>query len=161
MDTPLINIQDVIDLIDLSVNVTTKKYNQHIVSAQNWQLRDLIGDDCVEGLQDRKCSNSFTSADITLMELVKPYLVHYSYAKYVKNSMIQSSNDGLTKFSGDNILHLTETEKKQEAQYNESNAEAYAKRIIKLLKDNPTDYPCYECDDCCNSELKGKSIFDS
>ena len=160
MDTPLINIQDVRDLLDLSDNVTEKKYNSNIISAQNWQLRELIGSDCVDGLQDRKCSNSFTSADISLMELVTPYLVYYSYSKYVSNSMIQSTQEGTVKFSGDQIVHISETEKKYHKQYNENNAEAYSKRILKLITDNPDDYPCYECDSCCGTQLKGKSIFE-
>ena len=112
MDIPLINIQDVRDLLDLSDNITEKKYNQHIISAQNWQLRELIGDSCVDGLEDRKCSNSFTDADTSLMKLVKPYLVYYSYAKYVSNSMLHSSQDGIVKYYGDNLLQITETEKK-------------------------------------------------
>tara|TARA_R110002012_G_scaffold316642_2_gene531834 strand:+ start:2196 stop:2681 length:486 start_codon:yes stop_codon:yes gene_type:complete len=159
MDIPLINIQDVRDLLDLSDNITEQKYNQHIISAQNWQLRELIGDICVDGLEDRKCSNSFTDEDLALMKLVKPYLVYYSYSKYVSNSMLHSSQDGIVKYSGDNLLQITETEKKYAKQYNEQNAEAYAKRILTLLKDNATDYPCYDCGDCCDSTYKGKNIF--
>ena len=159
MDIPLINIQDVRDLLDLSDNITEQKYNQHIISAQNWQLRELIGDSCVDGLEDRKCSNTLTDADIALMKLVKPYLVYYSYSKYVSNSMLHSSQDGIVKYSGDNLLQITETEKKYAKQYNEQNAEAYAKRILTLLKDNPTDYTCYDCDDCCDSTYKGKNIL--
>ena len=56
MSTPLINIQDVIDFADLSVNIKEKKYNQYIISAQDRFLCDLIGVDCLDGLIDRKCS---------------------------------------------------------------------------------------------------------
>lgn len=157
--TPLINIQDVRDLLDLSNNVTEQKYNQHIISAQNWQLKDLIGSTCLQGLEDRKCSNTLTDADKALLVYVKPYLIYYSYSKYVSNSMMQDTNDGIVKFSGDNIIQLTETEKKYIKQYNEQNAEAYRKDILTLLKDNPDDYPCFDCGDCCDNDYKGKSIL--
>ncbi len=159
MAIPLINIQDVRDLLDLSDNVTEQKYNQHILSAQNWQLKELIGSTCLQELEDRKCSNTLTDADKQLLTYVKPYLIYYSYSKYVYNSMMQDTNNGIVKFSGDNIIQLSETEKKHIKQYNESNAEAYKKDIIKVLEDNPDEYPCYECDDCCKKEIKGRSIF--
>tara|TARA_R110002050_G_C8832999_1_gene505380 strand:- start:390 stop:881 length:492 start_codon:yes stop_codon:yes gene_type:complete len=163
METLLINIQDVRKLTNLSKNVTTQKYKQYIISAQNIQLRDILGVDCLSDLQAAKCSNTLDQYQAALLDIIKPYLINYSYAKYVYSSPLVSTEEGIVKLSGDNILHLTDQEKKREQYFYESNAESYHKQIIELLESDPVNYPCYhnsgKCG-CCNSSSNGKSIFD-
>lgn len=160
MITPLINIQDVRDLVGLSYNVEETDYNQYIITAQLKQLRELIGGDCTKGLEDRKCSNTLTDADKALLEFIKPYLVHYSYSMYVNPSTLHSTNEGVVKFSGDNITQPTNTEKRNPKQFNEFTAESYGKLAIELIESNPDDYTCYDCSDCCETSKTGISIFD-
>ena len=83
MDTLLINIADVRNLTNMSDNVTIDKYKQYIISAQNIQLREIIGKDCLKELEDAKCSNTLDQYQTELLDIVKPFLVNYSYAKYV------------------------------------------------------------------------------
>ena len=163
METLLINIQDVRKLTNLSKNVTTQKYKQYIVSAQNIQLRDIIGVDCLNELQAAKCSNTLDQYQTALIDIIKPYLINYSYAKYVYSSPLISTEEGIVKMTGDNILHLTDQEKKREQHFYESNAESYHKQIVELLESDVTNYPCYHSNgkcDCCNNTSSGKSIFD-
>ena len=163
MDTLLINIADVRKLTDLSKNVQSSKYKQYIISAQNIQLKEIIGAECLEDLKTAKCSGTLDQYQQALLDIVKPFLINYSYSKYVFSSPLTSTEEGIVKFSGDNIIHLTETEKKREMQFYESNAESYKKQIVELLESDPTNYPCYhnsgKCS-CCNNSTQGKSIFD-
>ena len=134
MDTLLINIQDVRNLTNLSKNVTSQKYKQYIISAQNIQLKEIIGGQCLEDLKNAKCSNTLDQYQTALLNIIKPFLINYSYSKYVFSSPLTSTEEGIVKFSGDNIIHLTDAEKKREMQFYESNAEAYRKQIIELLE---------------------------
>ena len=101
METPLINIKDVQDYADLSVTVKERKYNQYILEAQNRFLSEIIPD-CIDGLVDRKCTNTLTEDDTNLLEYIKPYLVAYSYALYIGSSMKLSLNGGVATISGEN-----------------------------------------------------------
>ena len=163
MDTLLINIADVRKFTGLSKNVASSKYKQFIISAQNIQLKEIIGKECLEQLKDAKCAGTLDQYQIDLLEVVKPYLVNYSYSKYVFSSPLTSTEEGIVKFSGDKIIHLTETEKKREMQFYELNAEGYKKQIIELLESDKENYSCYHsnghCDCCNNQEKNGKSIF--
>ena len=162
MDTLLINIQDVRDLTNLSKNVTNEKYKQYIISAQNIQLKEIIGAQCLADLENAKCSNTLDQYQSALLDIIKPFLINYSYAKYVFSSPLVSTEEGIIKMTGDNILHLTETEKKREMQFYESNADAYRKQIIDLLESDKVNYSCYHSNgncSCCN-KTNGKSIFD-
>ena len=163
MDTLLINIQEVRELTNLSKNVEYDKYKQYIISAQNIQLKEIIGNDCLKDLEDAKCSNTLDQYQTSLLEIVKPYLINYSYAKYVFSSPLVSTEEGIVKLSGDNIIHLTDAEKKREMQFYESNAEAYRKQIIDLLESDKVNYSCYHSNgkcSCCSDSTSGKSIFD-
>jgi len=164
MATLLINIADVRRLTNLAKAVTSQKYNQYIISAQNIQLKEIIGSTCLDELLESKCSGALDQYQIALLEIVKPFLINYSYAKYVFSSPLVSTEEGIVKMVGDEILHLTDTEKKREMQFYESNAESYRKQIIDLLESDKENYPCYHesgaCSCCNNDDIGGKSIFD-
>ena len=162
MDILLINIADVRKLTDLSKNVTSSKFKQYIISAQNIQLKEVIGKDCLEELKNAKCEKTTTPLQDELLELIYPYLINYSYAKYVYSSPLTSTEEGIVKFSGDNIIHLTDQEKKREQHFYTSNAEGYRDQILELLDSNVEGFPCYhgtgKCS-CCSPEHDGQSIF--
>ena len=162
MDILLINIADVRKLTNLSKNVSNARYKQYIISALNIQLKDIIGKECLDELVAAKCSQTTTPIQDDLLELVNPFLINYSYAKYVYSSPLTSTEEGIVKFSGDNIIHLTEQEKKREQQFYTSNAEAYRDQILELLNDNVDSFPCYHTSgkcSCCSSQNEGISIF--
>lgn len=164
MQTPLINIQDVRDFTGLSERVEEIKYNQFIISAQSIQLKEILGPECLKELEEAYCSNNLDQYQEALYDIVKPYLVNYSYSKYVYSSPLTSTEEGIVKFSGDNIIHLTETEKKRERQFYANNAESYKKQIIELLESDKENYSCYHsnghCECCEDKESLGRSIFD-
>ena len=72
MDTLLINIADVRKFTGLSKNVASSKYKQFIISAQNIQLKEIIGKECLEQLKDAKCAGTLDQYQIDLLEVVKP-----------------------------------------------------------------------------------------
>lgn len=159
---PLINIKDVQDQLDLSLNVEESKYNQFIIAAQIKDLTYLIGEDCVEKLETDYCNNSLDPYFEALMELVNPYLVNWSYSHYVKQSMLQSTQSGIVKTEGDNSSNISDTEKKQAAEFYSTVGIAWGKKIVSLLESDKQNYPCYhesgKCSCCKNNEV-GRSIF--
>jgi len=148
MSTPLINIQAVKDFADLSVNIKERKYNQYIIMSQDRFLCDLIGVDCVDGLVDRKCSNTLTAEDITLLQYIEPYLVNYSYALYVGSSMTLSLNSGVSTLSGDNATAIGQQQRVTESKRYVLYAERLALKIKTFLTDNADLYPCYTVPTC-------------
>ena len=144
METPLINIQDVIDFADLSVNIKEKKYNQYIIMAQDRFLCDLIGVECLEGLIDRKCSNTLTLDDTVLLDLIKPYLIAHSYALYVGSSMKLSLNSGVATLNGDNATVIGQQSRTRESKSYVLFAERKAIKIQSYLSDNIVLYPMYK-----------------
>ena len=148
METPLINIQDVIDFADLSVNIKEKKYNQYIIMAQDRFLCDLIGVECLEGLIERKCSNTLTLDDTVLLDLIKPYLIAHSYALYVGSSMKLSLNSGIATLNGDNATVIGQQSRTRESKSYVLYAERKALKILTFLSDNSTLYPCYTVPTC-------------
>ena len=152
MNTPLINIQAVKDFADLSVSVKERKYNQYVLMAQDRFLCDLIGVDCVEGLVDRKCSNTLTTDDNNLLAYIEPYLVNYSYALYVGSSMKLSLNSGVATLSGDNATVIGQQSRINETKKYVLYAERLAIKITTFLTDNAGLYPCYTVPTCVTSE---------
>ena len=148
METPLINIQDVIDYADLSVNIKEKKFNQYILMAQNRFLSAIIGIDCLSGLVDRKCSNTLTTEDDTLLEYIKPYLVAYSYSLYISSSMKLSLNSGVATMSGDNATVIGQQSRVVESKKYVLSALNYGVKLKAFLIANNDSYPCYVVDNC-------------
>lgn len=142
METPLINIKDVQDYADLSVTIKERKYNQYIIEAQNRFLSEIMPD-CIDGLIERNCSGTLTSADELLLDYIKPYLVSHSYALYVGSSMKLSLNSGVSTISGENATVTGQQSRVNETKKYILSALNYGKKIKKILSENPLDYPCY------------------
>ena len=161
--TPLINIQDVIDEVGLAKTVKEAKYNQFIIASQVKNLTSLIGENCVTALETAVCTNTLDEYQEALMELVRPYLVNYSYANYINQSMLQSSGSGIVKLGDDNSEAISEKEKKSAMDFYSSVANAWGDRIITLLESDKVNYVCFhdaELCSCCKKENKvGRSIF--
>ena len=162
MDILLINIADVRKLTNLTKNVDSARYKQYIISAQNIQLKNIIGSECLTDLLNAKCSGTLDQYQTALLDLVKPFLINSSFSKYVYSSPVLSTAEGLVKMEGDNITHLTNQEKKQEFSFYDGNANAYQEQIIELLESDKENYPCYHsngCCSCCNTN-NSRTIFD-
>ena len=152
MTVPLINIQDVIDFCDLDPNIQERKYNQYIIMAQDRFLCDIIGSDCLSGLIDRKCTNTLTTEDDSLMAYIKPYLVNYSYSIYVGSSMKMSLNSGLSTLTGDNATVIGQQSRVNESKRYVLQGERERLKILKFLDDNEEDYPCFDSSLVYNKE---------
>ena len=148
MSTLLINIQDVRDFADLSVNITERKYNQYIVMAQERFLKNLIGSTCLTELEERKCAGTLTDDDKNLLVLIKPYLVTYSYSIYVSSSMKLSTNQGIVNITGDNATAIGQQQRVIEEKKYVLSAMGYGGTIKTFLIDNPDLYPCFDSDSC-------------
>lgn len=161
--TALININDVVEEIGLAKSVKEAKYNQFIIASQVKNLTSLIGEACVTALETAVCTNTLDEYQEALMELVRPYLINYSYANYINQSMLYSSTSGIVKLDGDNSQAISEKEKKSSIDFYSSVANAWGDRIVTLLESDKVNYACFHdaglCS-CCNNEKKiGRSIF--
>ena len=77
MDILLINIADVRKLTNLTKNVDSARYKQYIISAQNIQLKNIIGSECLTELLNAKCSGTLDQYQTALLDLVKPFLINF------------------------------------------------------------------------------------
>jgi hypothetical protein len=158
MNIPLINIQDVVDFADLDPNIQQRKFNQYIIMAQDRFLSGVIGVDCLTGLVDRTCDNTLTTDDVNLLDLIKPYLVNYSYGLYVGSSMKLSMNSGVSTLTGDNATVIGQQSRVNESKKYILLGEKQAEKIVQFLIDNPTLYPCYD-DELCKIKTTYSPYF--
>lgn len=145
--TALINIQDLQTLVGLSVNVKENVINPHIISSQNWQLKDVLGRETLKQLEGRKCSNELTETDLELMEFITPFLAYYAYSKYIRASTMISTTTGVVNITGDNAFQPGRDSRLLMSIEYENNAEAYLEDIVEVLTDNPEEYPDYITED--------------
>ena len=143
MEIPLINIQDVIDYADLSVNIKERKFNQYILMAQDRFLVDVIGAELLALLVERKCANALTPDDYLLLTYIKPYLVNYSYSLYVGSSMKLSLNSGVATLQGDNATVIGQQARITESKRYVLSALKQAEKIVIFLDANNDLYPLY------------------
>jgi len=145
--TALINIADLQTLVGLSVNVKENVINPHIISSQNWQLKDILGRSTLKELEARKCNNALTEIDIELMEFVTPFLSYHAYSKYIRASTMLSTMTGVVNMTGDNAFQPGKDSRLLMSLEYENNAEAYVEDIVEVLTDNPEEYPDYITED--------------
>lgn len=145
--TALINILDLQTLVGLSINVKEQVINPHIISAQNWQLKDLLGRETLKQLEGRKCTNELTDTDKELLEFITPFLSYHAYSKYIRASTMLSTATGVVSITGDNAFQPGRESRLLMAIEYENNAEAYVEDIVEVLTDNPEEYPDYVTED--------------
>jgi hypothetical protein len=159
--TKLITLQDVATAKGISLNVNdTKQLAPHIFEAQNFDLRELLGDafyldliaDFVASPSLNEYSELFNGGTYTYngesyyLDGVKQYLIYSTYARYIANSGVISTASGLVnktnqyseKVDEKTILRLV-TQARSGATFCENGIKEYLSR-------KKQDYPLYKCE---------------
>src|SRR5687767_9544388 len=86
----------------LSLNVDEKKYNMVLKLAQQ-DLRDILGPEFYEEIEDEYNGDTLTSDNSTLYEdYIKDFLAWQTYFKYLKYANLDGTPSGFREFSDEN-----------------------------------------------------------
>jgi len=122
-------------------NLDANKILQFVSIAQDIHLQSFLGTDLLDKLIAD--APNFTGDYITLMEYVKPVLVHWSLTEYLPFSNVSLSNQGTFKnsventetLSGDELIELLASQKHL--------ADYYSTRLVTYLCNNSELFPEY------------------
>lgn len=156
--TKLITLANIQAVKSISLNINeSKQLNPYILEAQNFDLRELLGDtfylDLIADFPTlTKYSLLFNGGQYTYqnenyyVDGIKQFLVYSTYARYIVNSgvistatgMVAKTNQYSEKVDEKTIMRLS-TQARSGATFCEEN-------IVKFLERNKSTYPLYKCD---------------
>lgn len=159
--TKLITLANIQAVKSISLNINeSKQLNPYILEAQNFDLRELLGDtfyldliaDFIALPSLTKYSLLFNGGEYTYqnekyyLDGIKQFLVYSTYARYVVNSgvistatgMVAKTNQYSEKVDEKTIMRLS-TQARSGATFCEEN-------IIKYLERNKSSYPLFKCE---------------
>jgi hypothetical protein len=156
--TKLITLANIQDVKSISLNVNeTKQLSPYILEAQNFDLRELLGDafylDLIADFPTLTLySELFNGGQYTYqnevyyLDGIKQYLVYSTYARYLANSNVISTATGLvhkTNQYSDKVEEKTISRLVSQAR---SGATFCEENIKKYLERNKSSYPLFKCD---------------
>ena len=159
--TKLITLQDVATVKGVSLNVNdTKQLAPHIFEAQNFDLRELLGDAFYLALIDDFVAspsldeytfifnggNYVYNGETFYMDGIKQYLIHSVYARYIANSGVISTASGLVNKTNQYSEKVDEKTITRLTSHARSSATFCEEKIKKYLSRNKSDYPLYKCE---------------
>jgi hypothetical protein len=159
--TKLITLQNIQAVKSISLNVNeVKQLTPHILEAQNFDLRELIGDafyldliaDFIALPSLIKYSFIFNGGQYTYqnetyyLDGLKHYLVYSSYSRYLANSNVISTATGLVHKTNQYSDKVEEKTIARLVSQSRSAATFCEENIKKYLERNKSSYPLYKCD---------------
>jgi hypothetical protein len=145
----LINYQYVKLETDISQNVPETELDNPIKRSQE-MLEMVIGASLVAELvsQDITLPKSFSSANTTLMDYVKPFLAWQAYQFWLPKANFKSHASGLRVHEEDNSRAASEGEMANLIRDAKMWAQTKKEKLVQFLEDNCTTYPLYDCVNC-------------
>lgn len=155
----LITITDIQAFKPLSNNIdATKKLNNFITEAQEFDLRDTIGEQLYLELIFQN-DTSFTVANQELMDGkvyvyngtiyqfdgIKAVLSYYAYSRYLNNSNNNQTAFGTVVKTNPDSEPVSEKTISRLVSQAISGAKVYEKRLLDFLNRNSELYPLFEC----------------
>ena len=165
--TKLITLADISAVKSISLNTNeVKQINPHILEAQNFDLRDLIGDefylDLIANIGDYTLL--FNGGTYThngkgyYLDGIKQYLVYCTYARYTANSGIIATPTGMvakTSQYSDQVSEKTIARIVEQARSGAS----FCENSIRLFLDRKrVDYPFWSNCEIINKKTKIRQI---
>lgn len=155
----LISIADFAGRVDISSNLdATKKLNQHILHAQDFDLRGLMGDtfyydfltnQSLDKYQELINGGTYIKDNVTItFDGLKVVLVYFSAARLLPSLDNHITAHGLTSKKNEFSDHVdSKTMGRLITQY-ENLANAYWNKIEGFLLSDKTDYPLFRGNQC-------------
>lgn len=156
----IITLEDIQGYKPLSKNTDAgKKVDPFIQEAQEFELRPFMSDEFYAelvtqfkaGFPDSTYSDLFNGSTYTnggktyTNPGIKPMLVYYAYARYLKRSNTNSTAFGMVGKNNPDSTPLTEKTLSRLVDDSMSGAKAYENRVRMFLDCNSRDYPLYTC----------------
>lgn len=138
----LISKKDIKVKTILDGNIDENKFLQFVEIAQDINLQSYLGTDLLEKMLSF-VGGTFTTPYDTLLEYVKPVLIHWAMVKYLPFSPYQVSNGGAFKRTSENSESITKEELEMLVSKQADLAQYYSERLIKHLCSNSSDYAEY------------------
>jgi len=140
----------------LTANVDENTWLLALENAHRNYLGDLLGE-CYTGLCERKAAGTLTVEDLALIDQLG-HTVSYAtkYLWLLDNPGYTATNSGYTANVGADFLGVTgQFDRADRAAVERAIANAQNLRdkewgkVVTFLNDNPTEYPCWQVQDCC------------
>lgn len=155
----LVNLDCMRTYINMDASVKEEHIRPHITNAHEIELYELIGEDCVNELCAAKESDTLTTLQTQLIELLTPWLVHIIAIRaltigrgfWTASGLVFSTPGNYTSADSQSInanrTHMSTVD------YLRSDGEKYRRRIIDFLQENTTSFPCLPTICGCNDKL--------
>ena len=161
LKTPIVNLSSVQEFCGLSRTVTEDEFNRFIISAQNLELRELLGEEMVDSIVTFSCAMS-PPENIPLETLIENYVIpfvsHVSFQKYASQSGMQSLKSGIKRMTGEEVEEMNRNEKSAVQNFHQKESDSYGVRMLAFMESNLIEFPLYESKEC---EPVSRSIFTS
>jgi len=162
----LISKEDFTQYRHISKNIDAKqRLEPYMLEAQRFDIVPFLGSDIITEILDQLetgtgNTNTLTTLNETLLELIKPVCVFFSYARMLANQPVQVTRYGVVTKNDDNSEPVSE--KTLARLINQANniAEAYKIDLLAYLKDNADDYPLYKPCEARKKRMQIKAIGD-
>jgi hypothetical protein len=154
----LINYQYVKIETDISQNVYEEELDVPIKRAQE-MLEMIIGETLVAELvsQDETLPKSFTSANLALMNYVKPFLAYQAFQFWLPKANFKTHASGVRVHEEDNSRAATTEEMATLIRDAKMWVQTKKEKLVSFLDDNCDTYPLYDCN--CNSNSRTGTGF--
>ena len=125
--------------------VDTDKFTQNVKLVQDIYLKNIIGKDLLEKLEDDVINSTLTGDYLTLVkEYIKPYLVYMAASDYILEAWATVGNGGISQYDPDNATAVSYEDASKLSTNIGNKGEHYGKRLIDYLKDNKSLFAEYE-----------------
>ena len=160
MSSLLISLTDFDGFKNITSNINTvKRLDPYIREAQEFDLRRFLGEelyiDLIDDLDaspsletygDLVTGSTYTKDGITYQhDGLKPVLVYFTYARYLENAGVASTNFGVVQKKNEFSDPIDEKRTGRLISQARSGAIVYQARVERYLNDHSTDFPLWNC----------------
>jgi hypothetical protein len=135
----IINLTDIRNYIDIPNNANETDLTHRIREAELLDVKSQIGDELFTDISN----NPGDTENASLIELLKPAIVYYSYARHLEGGNIHATAYGVKKKETPNSTSATSKEIKERAGSNRDIAYSYIVAALSYIETNIGDYPLY------------------
>ncbi len=141
----------------LDGNVDADKFMQYIHLAQKIHIRNYLGEDLYDRLQEGIIASDLNSDETTLInDYIQDALIHFAAAEYYQFGAYTVANKGIFKSVPDNGETVAKPEIDSLVQKERDYAQYFTQRLVDYLCTNSTLYPEYSTN--TGNKIKPDSI---
>lgn len=129
--------KDLVKFTSVNGNVDSDKFLQYIKIAQDIHIKNYLGTDLFNKLQDDIEAGTLTGDYLTLVtDYVKPMLVHWAMVEYLPFAAYSIANKGVFKHSSENASNVEKDEIDFLIEKERNIAQYYTDRFVDYMSFN-------------------------